>query len=45
MPVVIRPMIVVYTVVLALAFVLVGQWIVYREIAELDWLEGIKVKE
>lgn len=45
MPVVVRPMIVVYTVALALAFVLAAQWIVYRQIKKLDWLEGVKIKE
>lgn len=45
MPVVIRPAVVVYTIVLAMLFALAAQWIVYRQIVKLDWLEGAKVKE
>ena len=33
------------TAALSLAFVLAAQVIVYRQIARLDWLEGVKVKE
>ena len=45
MPVVIRPVIVIYTVALAAIFLVIAQWIVYRQIIKLDWLEGVKVKE
>lgn len=45
MPVVVRPMIVAYTIILAFGSVLIAQWIVHRQIVKLDWLEGIKVKE
>jgi putative ABC transport system permease protein len=45
MPVVIRPVVIVYTIALALVFALAAQWIVYRQIVRLDWLEGAKVKE
>jgi putative ABC transport system permease protein len=33
------------TALISVGFVLIAQWIVYRQIHKLDWLEGIKVKE
>lgn len=36
---------VVATTALSLTFVLVAQWVVYRQVSKLDWLEGVKVKE
>ncbi|MCB9849446.1 MAG: ABC transporter permease [Phycisphaerales bacterium] len=45
MPVIIRPVTVVLTAVLAVGFLLVAQWIVYRQIAKLDWRAGVQVKE
>jgi len=44
-PIVVRPPLVLLTVVLAFLFVLVAQALVYRQIRALDWLEGVKVKE
>ncbi|UCC30546.1 MAG: FtsX-like permease family protein [Phycisphaerales bacterium] len=45
MPVVIRPIVVLYTFVLVALFVLLAQWIVLLQIRKLDWLQGMKVKE
>jgi putative ABC transport system permease protein len=45
MPVVVRPSVIGYTVVLAMLFVVIAQCIVLRQIRRLDWLEGVKVKE
>ena len=45
MPVLIRPVIVLLTVLTAFVFVLLAQWFAYRQIRKLDWLEGVKVKE
>jgi putative ABC transport system permease protein len=45
MPFVVRPVIVLYTAGLALAFVLLAQCVVYRQVRRLDWLEGVKVRE
>jgi putative ABC transport system permease protein len=45
MPVVFRPASIVATAAISLAFVLIAQWFVYRQVAKMDWLEGIKVKE
>ncbi len=45
MPMHIRPGSVVLAVLLAFAFVVLAQLIVYWQIRKLDWLEGIKVKE
>lgn len=44
-PVVVRPGMIVGTLVLALLFMAVSQLIVLRQVRKLDWLEGIKVKE
>jgi len=45
MPVIIHTGTVLWTAAIALGFVLIVQWFVYRRIKKLDWLEGIKVKE
>jgi putative ABC transport system permease protein len=45
MPVVIRPSAVITTIVLAVAFLLIAQGIVYRQIVKLDWRAGVQVKE
>ena len=45
MPILIRPVIVLLTVLTAFVFVLLAQWFAYRQIRKLDWLEGVKVKE
>ena len=45
MPVIIRPIVVVITVLTASVFVLSAQWFVYRSVCKLDWQEGVKVKE
>jgi putative ABC transport system permease protein len=44
-PVLVRPGVVVLTIVLAIGFMLAAQGIVYLQIRKLDWLEGVKVKE
>ncbi len=44
-PVIIRPMVAVNTIVLSVLFVAIAELIVYRQITKLDWLEGVKVKE
>lgn len=45
MPVIIRPVVVVYTVVLASTFMAVAQWVVHHQIRKIDWREGVQVKE
>ena len=45
MPVVTRPSTILWSALIAFAFVLLAQAIVYRQIHKLDWLEGIKIKE
>jgi putative ABC transport system permease protein len=45
MPVVIRPVVVGYTVGLAVLFVMLAQAIGYWQVRKLDWLEGVQVKE
>lgn len=45
LPVIIRPRAVLSTTAISVVFVLIAQWVVYRKIRTLDWLEGVKVKE
>jgi putative ABC transport system permease protein len=45
MPVVTKPATILWSALIAFAFVLLAQAIVYRQIHKLDWLEGIKIKE
>lgn len=45
MPVIFRPRALVNTALISVGFVLIAQWIAYRHIRQLDWLEGVKVKE
>lgn len=45
MPVVIRPNAFIWTTLISIVFVLIAQWVVYRQIHKLDWLEGVKVQE
>ena len=45
MPVIVRPHALLWTALISVVFVLIAQWVVYREIHKLDWLEGIKVTE
>jgi putative ABC transport system permease protein len=45
MPIVVQPRALVGTALISVAFVLIAQWVVYRQIHKLDWLEGVKVKE
>ncbi|UCE60314.1 MAG: FtsX-like permease family protein [Phycisphaerales bacterium] len=45
MPVVVNLPVIVWTGLLAFGFVLLAQWVVYRQIAKLDWLEAVQAKE
>ncbi|MHC4695643.1 MAG: ABC transporter permease [Planctomycetota bacterium] len=45
MPVFIRPVTVVFSVLIASVFVIIVQCFVYRQIHKLDWLEGVNVRE
>lgn len=44
-PILIKPLTILLSGLLVLAFVLIAQLIVYQQIRRLDWLEGIKIKE
>lgn len=44
-PITVRPFTVVLAAAAATVFVLLSQWFAYRSIRQLDWLEGIQVKE
>lgn len=45
LPVVLHWRMLLLTGLLAFAFVLAAQWLAYRQVKKLDWLEGIKTKE
>jgi putative ABC transport system permease protein len=45
MPVIFKARSVLWTMLLSFVFVGLAQWVVYRQVKRLDWLEGIKVKE
>ena len=44
-PLLIRPRVIISTLVLALVFMVISQFVVMRQVRKLDWLEGINVKE